>query len=121
MHFIQNVGYWTDTLFFTSPAPLSEETAIAVAYQHLLGTPSFNIELILGTINNDALAELLDALTTLASKWESREYISKLVAHAMISSSWLFDRVATLFQGTSQQTLQDAERQVNEAIISCLS
>ena len=118
--FVENVNCWTDALFFTQSAPLSEEITIALVLQHLLGTPSFNVELILGDVNHNALIDLLGDLKTLASIWESREDISKLAAQAMLGSPGLFNHVATLFRGPRQQTLQDAERRVNEAIFNCL-
>lgn len=118
-NFLLQVSEWTEMVF--SSTALSEEGAIMFVCQHLLGTPAFNTELILGSINESALSELLDALDTLARLWQSREQVSKLAAYAMISASWLFDRVEKLFSGAKEHRLHEIERQVNEHITRCLS
>jgi hypothetical protein len=118
-HFLFKVIDWVEHVF--SLSSMSEEAALVMVIHHLLGTPSFNTELILGSINKSSLEELLDALDTLAHVWQQKEQISKLAAYAMVNSSWLFDRVAKLFPGPRQQRLREVEQQVSEQITRCLS
>jgi hypothetical protein len=107
-HFLLQVGEWTEIVF--SSSQLTEEAALMFVCQHLLGTPAFNTELILGSINESALSELLEALDTLARLWQGREQVSKLAAYAMMSASWLFGRVENLFAGTEERRLREVER-----------
>jgi hypothetical protein len=116
---LEQVSEWTEKVF--SLPSLSEEAALVLVYEHLLGTRPFNTELILGRIDQDALGELLGALEALAQVWQTREQVSKLAAYTMISDSWLFDRAANLFPGTKQQRFQEVEQQVSERITRCLS
>lgn len=119
--FLIKVSGWTDSVFFAPLMPLSEEGAITLVCQHFLGIPSFNTELMLGHIDENALGELSDALERLAQIWETKEYISKLAAHAMLSASWLFEEVANVFSSEKKQRLQEIERQLDERITLCLS
>lgn len=120
---IENLVYkvtdWTEGVF-SLPSVL-EENALTMVGQHLLGTRPFNLELLMGRINDDALGELLDALNILGQMWESRRQVSKFAAYAMVCAPLLFEGVRNDFRSEEQQRLQDTREQVVKSIIRCLS
>jgi|SRR5579859_1455970 len=110
---------WFDGVF--SSSLMSEEDAIVLVTQHMIGLPPLSIELRFGNIREDSVEELLMALNVLADTWKTREDISKLAAHAMVSTQAVFMAVSDLFSGTEKQRLNAIEQQLNERITECLS
>jgi hypothetical protein len=110
---------WIEMVFL--PPPQSEEAALALVCQHLLGTRPFTAELLMGRINEDSAGELVSGLQTLAQAWSTRDQISKLAAYAMLGISWDFDEATRHFSGNKLQRFHEVEQQVNEAITKCLS
>lgn len=118
VHLVSRITDWTEGVFSYSLP--SEEAALTMVGQHLFGTRPFNIGLILGSINEDSLGELLEALNMLGQVWETREQISKFAASTLVDAPWLFDRVRNLFTGERQQHFQQTREQVIESITRCL-
>lgn len=108
-----------DALF--SSSKMSEEHAIALVCQHLVGVPSFMIELRLGEINETSLEELLLALDTLAQEWKGKENISKLAVGGIISTQNFFSSVSGLYSTSEKQHLQAIELRLCERISRCLT
>lgn len=108
-----------DSLF--SSSDLAEEYAIALVCQHVFGTPSFIVQLSRGSINDDALQELCEAVTQLAQHWKHKEYIPKSGAHAVVNAP----QVVTLFpEGLStdkQERLDRLGKHLGELVTRCLS
>ncbi len=115
---VSRITEWTEQVF--SYPLINEENALTMVGQHLFGTQPFNMELIMGNINEDSLGELLEALDMLRQVWETREQISKFAAWTLVEAPWLFDRVSNLFTGERQQRLQETREQVIESITRCL-
>ncbi|HJT59620.1 MAG TPA: hypothetical protein VJ761_24135 [Ktedonobacteraceae bacterium] len=115
---VMEVDKWIEAVFLS---PMSEESAISLVCQHLLGTPSFNVQLYLGEIDNNAVQELFSALDVLAQLWKDRTEISKLAVYAMLSVPWLFTKTSALFSEEEKQYLQRIEQQLDEYITVCLS
>jgi hypothetical protein len=115
---VSRITEWTEGVF--SYPLINEENALTMVGQHLFGTRPFNIELIMGNINEDSLGELLEALDILGQVWETREQISKFAAWTLVEAPWLFDRVKNLFTGERRQRLQETREQVMESITRCL-
>jgi hypothetical protein len=99
---------------------MSEESAILLVCQHVLGIPSFNVQLYLGKIDKNAVQELFSALTVLAQLWKDRTEISKLAVHAMMSVPWLFTKTSPFFSEEEKRHLQRIEQQLDEYITLCL-
>jgi hypothetical protein len=116
---VSRLQEWIEMIFL--PPPQSEEAALVLVCQHLLGTHPFTTELLMGRINEDSVAELVSGLQVLAQAWSTREQISKLAAYAMLSISWNFDEAARHFSGNKLQRFHEVEQQVNKAITECLS
>ncbi len=103
-----------------STETMSEENAIAVVSQHVIG-PSFVLGLRFGGIHDEAFKELRTALETLAHKWEKREYVSKIAAGAMISIQDLFTLLSGIYSEEEKRRLQPMLQALNECITRCLS
>lgn len=116
---VSKVTHWREHVF--SYPLVNEEAALVMVGQHLLGTRPFNIELIMGDINEDSLGELLEALDILGQVWESREQISKFAASTLVDAPWLFDRVVNHFPRGKLQRLHETREQVMDSITRCLS
>ena len=116
---VSKVTDWSEHVF--SYPLVNEEAALVMVGQHLFGTRPFNMELIMGDINEDSLGELLEALDILGQVWESREQISKFAASTLVDAPWLFDRVVNHFPRGKLQRLHETRQQVMESITRCLS
>lgn len=112
------IGQWIDEVF--AIPTMSEETAIAVVSQHILG-PSFVMELRFHSMNENAREDLFMALDTLAKAWSNKERISKLAAGAMISVQDLSADVSWLHSDVDKKHLQEIIHQLFERINRCLS
>ncbi|MBA2680158.1 MAG: hypothetical protein H0U76_17400 [Ktedonobacteraceae bacterium] len=117
-HFIMKLSSLLAGLFSTET--MSEENAIAVVSQHVIG-PSFVLGLRFGGIHDEAFKELRTALETLAHKWEKREYVSKIAAGAMISIQDLFTLLSGIYSEEEKRRLQPMLQALNECITRCLS
>lgn len=116
---IIKLDHWIEQAF--SPSSMAEANALSMVGQHLFGTRPFIQELIKGSIDQEALKELLNALNTLGSLWESRVEIPKFGAYAMITAPLLFDRVVHAFTDEELQHLHDVRQEVMVSIKRCLS
>lgn len=103
------------------PPARSEEVALSLVNQHLLGTSPFTTELLHGRINDDSLGELINGLAILGQAWQTRENIPKLAAYAMLCVPWDFDEASQHFSGSNLQRLHEIGQQVMESIMKCLS
>lgn len=117
--FVMEAEQWIEAVFL--PLPMSEESAISLVCQHILGMPSFNVQLYLGEIDNNAVQELFSALHVLAQLWKDRTEISKSAVYAMMSVPWLFTKTSALFPEGEKHYLQRIEQQLDESITLCLS
>ena len=114
---ILKISEWLAFLFSTSV--MSEENAIVVVSQHVIG-PSFAVELRFGTIDEEALDELLTALDTLAYHWKKREHISKIAAGAIINMQGMVNQVSGLYREPEMKRLRAIEQQLFERMNRCL-
>jgi hypothetical protein len=115
------VSQWIEAVFSTPF--LSEEGAVILLCQHIFGPPPFCVDLRLGNINEDALSDLFVALDTLAYAWKKKTSISKLAAHAMVSTPELLMSVSKVdfIPETEKQRLRVIEQELAERITECLS
>lgn len=114
-NFIANVSMWIERIFTTSP--MSEEQAIAVVSQHIIG-PSFLVDLLLAnTVNEASIDELFFAVQTLAQAWKRKEHISKLAAGALISTQFM--TVSDVYTQTEIHHLQAVRQQLIEHVTEC--
>lgn len=118
--FFLEANEWIENVFISPPEPMAEEVAITSVTEHLLGVPSFNVQLIQGSIDEDATKELLEAVSTLEFHWKGRETISKLAAQALIGAPWLFEHVSAYYSDAAREQLQAIEKQLAEYITRCL-
>jgi hypothetical protein len=117
--FIIKLENWIEQAF--SPSSMAEANALSMVGQHLFGTRPFIQELIRGSVDEEALKELLDALKTLRNLWESKVEIPKFGVYAMIAAPSLFDSVVNAFPGEEQQHLQNVRQEVMTYIERCVS
>lgn len=113
--FMSKVIRWMEQLFMTPQ--ISEEYAIAVISQHVIG-PSFLANALLGReITASAIDETFMAVKALAGIWEKKEYISKLAAGALISVQYL--PVLEYFPQQKKQDAQKLIQQLSQHIAKC--
>lgn len=113
---ISQISEWFAFLFSTPV--MSEENAIVVVSQHVIG-PSFVTALRFGTIDEEALDELFVALDTLGSHWKKREYVSKIAVGAMINMQGMIDQVSGLYREPEMKRLRAIEQQLFERVNRC--
>lgn len=117
--FSMNLSQWIEDIF-SSPA-MSEQYASALVCQHIFGTPPFVVGLRLGRIDEDSVEELFEALNALSTIWKEREYMPKIMAHAMIGSQALILSVVDLYGSSKAQRLKEIERQLIALVGECLN
>jgi hypothetical protein len=113
--FMSKVIRWMEQLFMTPQ--VSEEYAIAVISQHVIG-PSFLANALLGReITASAVDETFMAVEALARIWKKKENISKLAAGALISTQYL--PISEHFSQKKKQDIQKLIQQLSEQITKC--
>src|SRR5579883_236350 len=123
--FLVKLSTWLE-IPFTTPTTMSEDHAIAVVGQHLIG-PSFLVEVLhFGTIDEHAVEELFFAINTLSEVWSQRTYISKFAAGALISTQDIFSgygpfsQVLARFSDDKKEQLRKIEQRLLERVDACL-
>src|SRR5579884_1858830 len=123
--FLVKLSTWLE-IPFTTPTSMSEDHAIAVVGQHLIG-PSFLVEVLhFGNIDEHALEELFFAIDTLSRVWSQRAFISKFAAGALISTQDIFSsygpfsQVLARFSDAKKELLRKVEQRLLERIDACL-
>lgn len=112
--FMFKLNVWFDQLFMTQE--MSEEQAIAVISQHIIG-PSFLAEVLLGeTIKPAAIEEVFTAVDVLAQIWKKKEAISKLAAGALITIQGfpISEYYSELKRKEIQKTIQTLQEHITE-------
>ena len=113
--FMDELSVWLDQLFTTKE--MSEEHAIAVVSQHIIG-PSFLREILLGEkVTFSAIDNVFIAVETLAKLWKPRKYVSKLAAGALISTKSI--TIPNHYSEAERQQLQKIMQQLQERISDC--
>lgn len=115
LQFMYKIFVWFDQLFMTEV--MSEEHAIAVLSQHVIG-PSFLKEALLGEkIDSTSIDDVFIAVKTLAQVWKLRKYISKLAAGSLISIYSV--TIPNHYTEQEKQEFQDIIQQLKEEIAKC--
>src|SRR5258708_5869388 len=113
-------GAWIDNLF--AEEPLSEEAAIAIVHQQIGGLQPLALELRQGkSLQEGSLDLFYAALDRLSELWQTKEYISKLAAGAMINAQEVFISLADCYTDGERQRVKEIGQQVTSRIIRCLS
>ncbi len=113
--FMYEVIVWLDQLFMTEV--MSEEHAIAVVSQHVIG-PSFLKEILLHEkFDATNVDEVFTAVRTLAHLWKKRKYISKLAVGALMSTRYL--PLSAHYPEQERQTIQETMKYLTELITRC--
>lgn len=110
--------------FVTAPT-MSEEQAMALVSQHVIG-PSFILEVLhAGRIDENALEDFLMAVDTLAQTWRQKDYIAKVTAGALIGTQDIVSRdgpfapVIERFPVEKKQRLQEIQQELLEHVHDC--
>jgi len=76
---------WLHAVFASPSPPMSEEEAIAVVFQHMVGGPSFALTLRQGNIDEPVFQHLLQKMNELELLWQNKPDIPKRAAGVLIT------------------------------------
>ena len=114
--FMSKLNVWLDQIF-TTPEVMSEEHAIAVVSQHVIG-PSFLVGILLSRkITSSEVDDVFTAVETLSRIWKHRTHISKLAAGALLGTQSM--SVSDYYPEYERQRLQEIMQQLQERITKC--
>ena len=113
--FMREVIVWLDELFMTEV--MSEEHAIAVVSQHVIGPSFLKGILLCEKIDSTSAYDVFTAVETLARVWKSRKHIPKLAAGALISTQSTI--IPNCYSEAEKQQIQKIMEQLRERITQC--
>jgi hypothetical protein len=109
------LSVWFDQMFMTQD--MSEEQAIAVISQHIIG-PSFLAEVLHGeAIKSAGIEEVFTAVDVLAQIWKKKETISKLAAGALITTQCI--PVSEYYSEHERRKIQKTLQALQDHITEC--
>lgn len=111
--------YWLETVFDDPSSPMGEEQAMRVLLQHLLGGPSFGLQLRQGYMDMRFFHNLVLQIENLKRIWEGKEEISRRACGALFAIE-LLPWPSKTSSETKQQQLAEMKQELYKQANACL-
>lgn len=110
---------WLEMVFDDPASPMGEERAMEVLLQHLIGGPSFGLQLRQGYVNASFFHNLILQIGKLKRTWGGKEEISRRACGALFAIERLSWPSRTSSE-TKQQELAGMKQELYKQVNACL-